>query len=50
VYGKGVVATTTFVGEIGVDVVAGAKVRYNLDYGKRFSQEADIYGLVEYRF
>lgn len=50
VYGKGVVATTTFVGEIGGGVVAGTKVRYNLDYGKRFSQEADIYGLVEYRF
>jgi len=50
VYGRGVVATTTLVTEIDDGVVAGAKVRYNLDYAERFSQEAAVYGLVEYSF
>ena len=50
VYGRGVVATMTLVTEIGDGVVAGTKVRYNLDYAKEVFQEASVYALVEYSF
>jgi len=36
--------------EIGGGVVAGAKVRYNIDYAKEVFQEASVYALVEYSF